>query len=168
MNDPPEFSRSVAPERIDAHGEVYNVAATEAECAAVARRLAIPAVTSLSCRFKLSRRPDDPASVEAELELNASVVQICVVTLEPFESPLRESARVRFVPGGPELIDDDPESEDEIPYDGCVIDLGEAAVEQLALALDPFPRRFAASLPDSAGESFDNPFAALQARREPS
>ena len=29
---------------------------------------------------------------------------------------------------------------DTIPYDGAAIDLGEAAAETMALALDPFPR----------------------------
>ena len=55
----------------------------------------------------------------------------------------------------------DLEAEDEIPYEGTSIDLGEAASEQLALALDPFPRKPGAELPGSVGPHESGAFAAL-------
>ena len=36
------------------------------------------------------------------------------------------------------------------PFDGSAIDIGEAAAQQLALALDPYPRAAGASLAGSA------------------
>ena len=54
---------------------------------------------------------------------------------------------VRFVPAKPgsrttpTTRSSTPTPIDEIPYEGDRIDLGEATVEQLALGLDPFPRR---------------------------
>ena len=40
---------------------------------------------------------------------------------------------------------------------GATIDLGEATVEQLALALDPFPRKPGIALPEEAAEAPDTP-----------
>ena len=47
---------------------------------------------------------------------------------------------MRCVPAGQESDDADPEAPDEIGYADGMLDLGEAAAEQLALALDPYPR----------------------------
>jgi hypothetical protein len=163
----PELSRPLPLDRLGRAGVTVEVTADAAELAAIAVRLGIPAVTALTCRFHLSRASDDPSIIVAEADLDAVVVQTCVVTLEPFEAPLREPFRLRFVPAGQESLDDDPESDDEVPYEGAALDLGEAAVEQIALALDPFPRRPDAILPDLGPEPAAGPFAALAARRRP-
>lgn len=103
----------------------------------MALRLNIPAVDTLTCRFTLGVQGK---AVMAAGELDARVVQDCVVTLEPVSQSVREAFAVRFVPEGEETDDDDPDSPDEVTYGGGRLDLGEAAVEQLALALDPYPR----------------------------
>jgi hypothetical protein len=55
---------------------------------------------------------------------------------------------------------------DEIPTGpGAVADLGEALAEQLALALDPYPRAPDAALPPEAEEAPASPFARLAALR---
>jgi uncharacterized metal-binding protein YceD (DUF177 family) len=113
------------------------VEATPAECAALARRLGLPSILSLSCRFRLAAT--GKGSVRAEGELEALVSQVCVVSGEVFEAPVRERFAVRFVPAGSENPDPDLEDDDEIPCPGETMDLGEAAAEQLALALDPYP-----------------------------
>jgi hypothetical protein len=145
------------------------VTATEAERAAITARLGIVAVLGLECRFALRRRedrPDDKARgmVVGEGVLRATVVQDCVVTLDPFEETLTENFRVHFVRAGTEIEDIDPESDDELPYEGESIDLGEAAVEQLALVLDPYPRKPGAELPQGLGAGPASPFAALARR----
>jgi hypothetical protein len=48
-----------------------------------------------------------------------------------------------------------------------MIDLGEATTEQLALALDPFPRKPGAEIPPEAKEAPEGPFAALGRIRKP-
>ncbi len=136
----PELSRRVAVDRLPAS---MTVEATPAELAAVAARLRIPEVRMLRCRFSLRRRG---AVVEANGALAADVVQTCVVSLEPVEQHVTEQFSLRFVPDGAEGTDDDPEAPDEIPYEGSIVDLGEAAAEQLGLALDPYPRHPEAAL----------------------
>ena len=75
------------------------------------------------------------------LNVTASSVRICVASLEPFEEVTRERFALRFVPEEQLSEDDDIDAVDELGYRGSQIDLGEAAVEQLGLALDPYPRR---------------------------
>lgn len=160
----PELSRIVAADRVGTGKKLdVTVEATTAELPAIAARLAIPGVLALRCRYILCR---DPERIVADGELSARVLQDCVATLEPFEAEVAETFRVYFVPAGAETDDDDPEAPDQIGYIGGAIDLGEAAVEQLALALDPYPRRPGAeiALPHE-GEESRQPFAALARRR---
>jgi uncharacterized metal-binding protein YceD (DUF177 family) len=161
----PELPRPVATHRITAGETAFEVIASPAECAAIALRLGIVAVGSLHCRFAL-RRGDDAARGEivAAGVLRARVVQDCVVSLDPFEADVAEDFRVGFVHAGTETDDLDPEADDEIPYQGETIDLGEAAVEQLALALDPYPRSPGAELPAELAPDRVSPFAALARR----
>jgi uncharacterized metal-binding protein YceD (DUF177 family) len=163
--NPPELHRPLAAERVGEQPYLIEVVADAAECAALAVRMQVPAVLSLSCRFKLTA--GQGGSIAAEGALRARVTQLCVVSLEPFDSEVAEDFRVRFVPAGRESDDEDPEAEDELPYEGATIDLGEAAAEQLALALDPYPRAPGAALPGEAEPGSDSPFAALARLRRP-
>lgn len=165
MTVTPELSRLVPLDRLGSRPLEIEVVADEVEARAVALRLGIPAVTALRCRFTLLRRSDDVSVINAQAELTARVVQVCVIDLEPFEAPVSERFELRFVPAGQESLDDDPESPDEIAYDLSTLDLGEVSVEQLALALDPFPRRPGAVMQDPVDEPTASPFAALIARR---
>jgi Large ribosomal RNA subunit accumulation protein YceD len=107
----------------------------------------------------------------------ARIGQTCVVTLDPIENEIDEPVDLMFAP--PEqirdlsnLVDDDAESETEIPDPpepiiNGVIDLGRIATDALFLAVDPYPRR-----PDAVFEPHveardprDHPFAALGALR---
>ncbi|MFC7539628.1 DUF177 domain-containing protein [Siccirubricoccus deserti] len=69
----------------------------------------------------------------------ATVTQACIVTLEPVEQQMAESLAFRLLPPEQEEADG-PEDLDEIACPDGVADLGEAVAEQLALALDPYPR----------------------------
>jgi hypothetical protein len=135
----PEFSRPLALARIGGAGRTVAVEATPAERAGLALRLRLPELPALACRFVL--RPVAAGVVAADGLLQARVVQICVVSLDPFEATIEERFALRFVPQGSESPAIDPDAVDEIPYCGTTIDLGEAAAEQLALALDPYPRK---------------------------
>ncbi len=159
----PEFSRPVAVERITPRGLEVTVTATSEECAALAARLRLPAVHALACRFRL--RPGPAGAIEAQGSLRARVAQTCIVSLDDFTAEVAEDFTVRFVPAGTEADEPDLDSPDEIPFEGTGIDLGEAASEQLALALDPYPRKPGAETAPEAGEAPATPFARLAALR---
>lgn len=175
-NPSPELHRPVALGQIGPAGLEREVTATPQECAAIARRLLIPAVSRLACRYRLAQQPG--GVVVADGTLAAQVTRECVVSLDEFETELAETFRVRFVPEDQYDAEADPldlEADDEIPYAGAHLDLGEAAVEQLALALDPYPRKPDAAPPDAAAPDeaagdgdppAASPFAALARRTQ--
>lgn len=144
----PEFSRPVAVGDIRARGGDYEIAADAQECAALARRFAIVAVESLSARLRLQPIGGGPL-VRLSGTLAADVVQSCVVTLEPVAAHVEERVDMTFGPPGEAAdeadgeggIDLSPDGDDPPdPFVGGAVDMGEAVAEQLALALDPFPR----------------------------
>jgi uncharacterized metal-binding protein YceD (DUF177 family) len=136
----PEFSR---PERIDAIGErarIVAIAADEAERAALAARFGLMSVDALAAELTLRR---EVAGIAARGRVTAAVVQACVVTDAPVPARIDEPVALLFVPEGGvanEEVELSAEDLDVVPYTGGAIDLGEAAAETMALALDPFPR----------------------------
>ncbi len=159
-----ELERIVPLDRVSAHGTDIVVEATDAERTALARRLSLPAILQLRCRFRLRRAL--AGAVDADGTLEARVVRTSVVTLDDFPQDVAEAFQLRFVPVGQEGDDEDPDSPDEIPFDGTALDLGEAAAEQLALALDPYPREPGATLPEDSNDPVPASFAALARLRK--
>ena len=159
MTPEPELLRSVPADKVGT-GLVQTVEASLAECGAIAKRLLIPSVEALRCRWVL--RPAPGGSVEAEGSLRARLHQECVVSLEAFAIEVVEEFAVRFTPSGQESeAGDDPDEPDELPILAGLLELGEATVEQLALALDPYPRKPGAVLPDTVDPLPSGPFDAL-------
>ena len=144
----PEFSRRIPVSRIGTNGIEHRIEASAAECQALAERLQLPAVASFTSIFRLAAPVR--GQIAADAELRAEITQICVVSLEAFEATVSERFTLRFVPEGAEEAEIDPASTDEFGYAGDSIDIGEAASEQLALALDPYPRMPGVVLPHEA------------------
>ena len=160
----PELHRPINPDRIGASGLSIILDASPEECAALAARMLLPAVHSLRCEFRLT--DETRGHFGACGHLRARITQTCVITLEDFDIEIDEMFQIHFVPAGEETAVIDPEDDDDLPYQGNTIDLGEAAAEQLALTLDPYPRSPGAELPAEAQEDAPHPFAALGALRK--
>ena len=164
---PPEFHR---PERVDTIGEGARTLSVEAnlrERELLAERFAVIEIVSLTATFEIF---SDAAGITARGIVCGSVVQACSVTADPLAVMINEPVALRFVTGdvgSDDEIELSAEALDVIRYDGDTIDLGEAAAETLALALDPFPRgpRAAEVLRMSGvlNEEEAGPFAALSA-----
>jgi len=168
----PEFAR---PHRLDqiGSGETnVEIQASPEECAALARRFDLIAIDRLTARFALRR---DAAGILATGHLSSAVTQSCGITGDPLPATIDEDFAIRFLPepGEGETHDDVELSEEEMDtvfYSGSALDLGEAAAETLALALDPFPRSpNAAEALKQAGvisEEEAGPFGALAALKD--
>ena len=169
------FSRKMRAAGIGAAPVARQIVANDGECAALAEVFRLPGMAELSGDFILTSAKTHGGVIDAELRLRARVMQTCVITLEPFDTVVQEIAQLRFVPATnlhedaeiAELSPEALEAPDEIPYAGEVIDLGATLAEQLALALDPYPRKPGAELPAAAGGSAGNPFAVLAERNKP-
>ena len=171
----PEFSRPLAVERIGPTGTEITIEADAEERQALARRFAIPAIHALSAHFVAT--PWRRGGVALRGDVSAEVEQLSVVSLEPVEAAITESV-VRYFqaemgPGhnpavlGVESLE---EEEPEVISHGA-IDLGEIAAEELALALDPYPRRPGEVFRDETGQGSedrrpDSPFAVLSRLKE--
>jgi len=165
-----EFSRPVAIESIGPKAQVRRIEAGVGERRALAERFGLPAIERLSASIELSRPGGD--MVLAKGHLVADVVQSCVVTLEPVPAHVEADFACRYAGGArPEAeVDLDPLAEDEIEaVTGAQIDIGETVAQQLAVALDPYPRAPGAAWPheqpqDSAVEPDGRrkPFAGLE------
>ena len=136
---PPEFSR-IADRRSVGEAPV-RIGASEAECAALARRFGLVAVLRLEADIVLDLAGDD---VLADGKLTADVVQTCAVTGDDLPVSISETFALRFVPEADwadyqaEEVELGAEDLDALPYDGTSFDLGEAVAQSLALAIDPF------------------------------
>ena len=101
----------------------------------------------------------------------ADAVQTCGLTLEPLPVHIDRKFSVQMVEATEREDDEDGEIDLELDDDspdqieGGSLDLGQYAVEQLALSLDPFPRKPGAVFeqPKEPGEI--SPFAVLKGLR---
>lgn len=146
--------------------------------AAVAGALGLDAVKKL--RFAGRLVPEGARDWRLEASLGATVVQPCVVTLEPVTTRIDTPVTRLFV-ADPGLPDPEPGSETEMPEDdsreplGAVIDLARVMEESLALAVPDYPRaegvelaeaQFAAPGVAPMTDDDARPFAALKGLRD--
>ncbi len=154
-----EWTHPVVLANIPAGGQHLRLEAPEAALPAIAARLGLPAVAALSAELALT--PERGGRVAVRGSLRARVTQECVVTLAPLPAEVAEDFAWRLLPPGEEPSDGDDDP-DDIPADESgVVDLGEELVQQLSLALDPYPRAPGADIPPEHAGGAHGPFAAL-------
>jgi uncharacterized metal-binding protein YceD (DUF177 family) len=158
--DAPLLSRPIVVDDVPEKGLAVEVVADADERAVLAKAFGLSEIKSLTGRFDVRRKGREAI---AKGEVTATVVQICVVTLDPFEAEVKEEVDLRFVPDAPALDDEDapPDSPDPI-VDGR-IDLGAITAEFLALGLDPYPKKPGAAFAFQPDADKENPFSVLAA-----
>lgn len=178
--DNPEFARVVDLRQIrDLPGFDFDISPDPAEAAALARLLGARSVRKL--RFAGRLTPLAKGGWRLDAALGATVVQTCVVSLEPVTTRIDEAVRRAFLPTAAAAAAEvvvAPEDDDEIEPLRDRIDLGRIATEALALALPAYPRKAGATLAAADGRADDpagaaaaddedapRPFAALAALR---
>lgn len=138
-----ELSRLLRLRELDQDIVERSISANSAECAALAKRFDLVELRCLSASLAVDRVPDS-LLVRVTGSLHAEVVQRCIVTLEPFAADVDAPIDELFGPdaGTVEIVDTQfEEAVPPEPFDGDAIDLGELAAQQLALALDPYPKK---------------------------
>lgn len=167
----PEFSRLFAVDRLGTAAITEALQARPAERLALAKRLGLVALDSLSAAVTVQRGLSGLIHVTGRLE--ADVVQSCVVTLVDFPSHVEDSFTLDFgnvsVEPDEEIVLD-PDYDPPEPIENGVIDIGELVTQYLALALDPHPRAPGATLDpvwveDDPAEL--SPFAVLKTLKTP-
>jgi uncharacterized metal-binding protein YceD (DUF177 family) len=167
----PEFSRTVDTRSIG--NDPFRLEANEAERVALAKRVGIVAVETLTAEIELE---PVKGGIEATGTLAAAIVQSCAISGEDLAVTVAEPLTFRFVPAqGPGRPGEEVELEagdlDEIEFSGTQFDLGEAVAQSLALAIDPFiegPRADEFRKTSGFfGDDSANPFAALAKLKQP-
>lgn len=175
-----EFSFPVDVTSLPPTGRHYAIKADEDARARVAVRLGLQDVAALTASFDLMPRAGGLVKVTGTVE--ASVTQTCVVTLAPLPASVKEEVEASYTTFAPKPVvkakpakaDEEDEEvfalgEEEPPEEALDgrIDLGELAVEYMALGLEPYPKAPGASFEAASwtgkGEKSEpeSPFAVL-------
>lgn len=149
-------------------GQRLELSAGDEERAAIAARLGLLGLDRLEAAVTIAR---DGQEVRAAGRIRASVAQACVATGEAVPAMVDEPVALLFRPEPTAAADSEIELSEEdcdvVFHDGREIDLGAALADELALALDPYPRSARAedALRDAGvlSEEQAGPFAALAA-----
>ncbi|MBK18340.1 MAG: hypothetical protein CMM52_05830 [Rhodospirillaceae bacterium] len=138
-NPEPEFSYIVQPSEL-AENEIKHELLVESEaCAALAERFGLQAIKNFSAQVKIQRLVREKA-IRVSGEIAAEVVQTCVVSMTPVENIISETFEIHFREQSQIDEGETEEIEEFEPFSDDTIDIGEVVSEELALALDPYPR----------------------------
>lgn len=167
MSAGPEFSLIVTLADA-AQGRTVTVEADAAARERIAARLGLIALDDFALTATIRAVA---GGLAATGEVRAAVVQACAATALPVPARIAEPFDLRFLrdvdapASADEEVELDRDELDLLPLEGDRADLGEAAVQTLSLALDPFPRHADADriLAEKGvlSEEAAGPFAAL-------
>jgi len=167
------WSVPVAVTEVPDTGRHFELVPDEATRQAVAGEIGLVALPRLAATFDLTRRGTDSLRVEGRV--TATVIQNCVVTLEPVESEIDEPMELFFRPEPAGQAETGEEGgfhpfEGKEPPETLVngaVDLGVIATEFLNLGIDPYPRKEGVMFDaPPAGDPAGHPFAALAALKK--
>ena len=170
MSDGLPFSHLYNLNRLGQSGDEVSFTATQEQCAGLARFADISQVRLFAARVALKKTA--PNHFRLDFTLDADIVQACVVSLAdvPAHIERRFVRELHFNPAlrrskepvlGEDLLQDDdkPEEIDSLHYD-----LAAPLIEELVLAIDPYPRASGVEFepPQQAQDTPENPFAVLK------
>lgn len=174
----PIFSRSVEVERILQEEIEERIEASADELAVIAAFLELNALKSLRAEVKLAAWRRKGVKLSGRFEAVAE--QDCVVTLDPIDCRYAEEFVRTFLPedmlarfnGSEDLVEAEGEDPPDPIEDGS-IDVGAVILEELALSINPYPRKEGAAIDSrySGGDLDDSeaptrPFAQLLALKK--
>jgi len=143
-------------------GRFYKVVADAAACAAIAKRIGAKSISAFSGTITLRATKK---KIFAEGSVQAVLLRECVSSLEEMTEVIEETFEVEFLRHPePENVAADEEVIGPDVHPQAAFDVGDLAIQQVALAMDPFPRKpGVASLVGRYGHVEEaSPFADLQ------
>ena len=174
MSGSPPFSSFYDLANLPKEGTELTMSPRADERSRIAAWLNVESVEDLKASVKLTRSASGRFVYRAHFE--ADVVQASVVSLEPVPSHLSldfersyevapsalRSGRKRNIPPVVALDQEDEDAPESV--DSPLIDIAVPILEELSLALDPYPRREGEAFapPEPAESAPNNPFAILK------
>ncbi len=134
-----EMSQIVDIRTVPDTGKSFDLTATPAQLTAIAERLKLLGLQKLTAHVHVKGH----TKVKVTGRFEADVTYQCVVTLDAFDSHVSGTFETVFQKDIPDAVelDLDMDAEDTEPLTGDQLDIGEYVIQQLALALDPFPKK---------------------------
>jgi uncharacterized metal-binding protein YceD (DUF177 family) len=163
---PNEFARPIDLGRIGEVETLHDISATAEERSALAARFQLLGIDRLEARVRV-RRTRGKLRVRLTGRFTADVIQGCVVTGDPVPGHIEKDFTVIYgdVDEGSEVLIEPEGEADFEPLPKGAIDLGETVAQELAMALDPYPRAPGAGVEAPPAEKpeppRENPFAVL-------
>jgi len=133
-----EFSRVVDLNSFKNKPLSLSLQADQSELSHLAKRFDIISIAALSANISLNWL-DVGNVLLVRGSFSASVIQQCVVTLEPVEDEINEEINLTFA-RDPETPIEVIELDDSEMLIGDIIDIGEVIAEEFSLSLNPYPR----------------------------
>jgi uncharacterized metal-binding protein YceD (DUF177 family) len=162
-----EYSVEVDLGALPPGGKLFKLAAAKGDCARIAKRLGVISVKMCEGEIQLKA---GKTTINVAGTVRAALIRECVASLEEMDEAISESFEIEFMRDESSLDPDEKIEEWERPeiHEGDMFDVGELLVQQVSLAMDPFPRKEGAkSLADEYGmEAGSSPFAVLQQNLE--
>lgn len=150
--------------RLSPAGDKIVLAPTQEDCARIAQWAGVDAMESFKATIEIKKLTPTRFSYDATFE--ADIAQSCVVTLDPVRSHIEGSvARDLFLTQTKSFeVDVAPVDEDGREEIASLrYDLAIPVLEELALAIDPYPRAPGVEFEAPAEEDgLEHPFAALK------
>lgn len=170
------FSYEVKVSHVSANPITVKISADAADLNRLARQWRVPQVLSFQAELELGRWKRDGVRVKGHV--SASIIQDCVVTLDPVKQQIEEDLETVFLPensrlakrtldgNGEMFLDPDGPDLPEV-FSGDSIDVGAVAAEFAALSIDEYPRKEGLEFgdrieSDSTSDKKPSPFAVLK------
>ena len=162
-----DFSYPLKIEDINQGEQTYKLRANKAQLETLREILQIPAVNYFEADIKLTKKKKK-GILDVSGEVRAGLTLISVISLDEFEKEYKSNFSLTYDTNATyeQIREMDEDIEDDIPdivIDGK-IDLGDIAIEQLALVMEDHPRKdgeeFTSVIEDDSPVR-ENPFAVL-------
>lgn len=139
-----EFSYPLQIDELGQGEQSYNLRADKEQLYTLAEILQVPFVNNFSADIKLKFQKKR-GILEVYGTVKANLGLISVISLEPFDKDYTADFKVIYDTNATyeDIYTDDDDIKDDVPdivYDGK-IDLGDIAIEQIALVMDDYPRK---------------------------
>lgn len=144
-----ELHYPISMSKLPSSSQTVELPINDDSLASIAEACGVSDIKKLTARFRFKRWRKHGLTLTGEF--HAEIEQECIATLEPVFTKLNENFERQFLPERsseyklPEIIDGemilDPEAND-LPdiIEGDTLNLWDVLIEEMILAIDPFPR----------------------------
>ncbi len=173
MIQAPPFSYPFDLSSVPQAGREEFIEVPEAACRAIADAYNVDGIEDFTARIRLTRISKDEYALMGHF--SAVVLQTCILTLKPMRTLTEQDFERRYdivAPRSPRqavsTMTVELESEERETLHGSSLDLAVPLLEELSLAIDPYPKiegaRFEGTSAENAGK--ESPFAVLRTLKD--